>query len=270
MSKPKLISDFKEVEGKGFLFAKTLRVGRIYVFECPKCGTENTVTFGKPGVKKYFCKQCEVKFTASVKEPKKDEEQSPSPQPSEKPDNQPSEKTDVKPSEKADVKPSEKADVKPSEKTDVQPSEKPAESEKDQKAETDRVSHTTTITDDGHFKKNANAALVYGGRFGGLFGKKTVKRLKFGANVVGRNDPGEPSDINIDDDYVSRRSVEITVSKIPGGKDEVYKMILLREPSNPVFVNSQQLTMNSGAIYLNYNDKITLGRTVLTLKKVNK
>lgn len=254
MSKPKLISDFKEVEGKGFLFAKTLRVGRIYVFECPKCGTENTVTFGKPGVKKYFCKQCEVKFTASVKEPKKDEEQSPSPQPSEKPDNQPSEKTDVKPSEKVDV----------------QPSEKPAESEKDQKAETDRVSHTTTITDDGHFKKNANAALVYGGRFGGLFGKKTVKRLKFGANVVGRNDPGDPSDINIDDDYVSRRSVEITVSKIPGGKDEVYKMILLREPSNPVFVNSQQLTMNSGAIYLNYNDKITLGRTVLTLKKVNK
>ena len=236
MSNPKLISDFKEVEGKGFLFAKTLRVGRIYVFECPKCGTENTVTFGKTGVKKYFCKQCEVKFTASVKEPKKDEEQSPSPQPSEK--------------------------------ADVKASEKPAESEKNQKAETDCVSHPTTTA--GHFKKNANAALVYGVRIGRFSSKKTVKRLKFGANVVGRNDPEAPSDINIDDDYVSRRSVEITVSKIPGGRDEVYKMILLREPSNPVFVNSQQLAMNSGAIYLNYNDKITLGRTVLTLKKVKK
>ena len=215
MSKPKRISNFKEIEGKGFLFVKSLRAEREYVFDCPKCGTENTVTFGKPGMKKYFCKKCEVKFTASVKEPKNDEEKS-------------------------------------------------------QVVKTEGVSHTITITDDGYFKKKANAALVYGGRFGGLFGKKTVKRLKFGANVVGRNDPGEPSDINIDDDYVSRRSVEITVSKMPGGKNEVYKMTLLREPSNPVFVNSQQLTMNSGAIYLNYNDKITLGRTVMTLKKVNK
>ena len=246
MSKPKRISNFKEIEGKGFLFVKSLRAEREYVFDCPKCGTENTVTFGKPGMKKYFCKKCEVKFTASVKEPKNDEEQPPSPQLSEKPTGQPNEKP---------------AD---------QHTEKPAEPEKSQVVKTEGVSHTITITDDGYFKKKANAALVYGGRFGGLFGKKTVKRLKFGANVVGRNDPGEPSDINIDDDYVSRRSVEITVSKMPGGKNEVYKMTLLREPSNPVFVNSQQLTMNSGAIYLNYNDKITLGRTVMTLKKVNK
>ncbi len=244
MSQPKRITEFKEVEGKGFLFAKTLRAEREYAFECPKCGTENIVTFGKPGVRKYFCKQCEVKFTASVKEPKINED-SPSPKPSEKPAVQP--------------------DEKPAE----EPKKKPIEAEKPMDDVHAHEGHTT-ITDDSHFKKKASAALVYGGRFGGLFGKKTVKRLKFGANVVGRNDPSEPSDINIDDDYVSRRCVEITVSKIPGGKNELYKMILLRKPANPILVNSQLLTMESGPIYLNYNDKITLGRTVLTLKKVDK
>ena len=244
MSQPKRITEFKEVEGKGFLFAKTLRAEREYAFVCPKCGTENIVTFGKPGVRKYFCKQCEVKFTASVKEPKINED-SPSPKPSEKPA------------------------VQPHEKPAEEPKEKPIEAEKSKDDVHAHEGHTT-ITDDSHFKKKASAALVYGGRFGGLFGKKTVKRLKFGANVVGRNDPSEPSDINIDDDYVSRRCVEITVSKIPGGKNELYKMILLRKPANPILVNSQLLTMESGPIYLNYNDKITLGHTVLTLKKVDK
>ncbi len=260
MSQPKRITEFKEVEGKGFLFAKTLRAEREYAFVCPKCGTENIVTFGKPGVRKYFCKQCEVKFTASVKEPKINED-SPSPKPSEKPA--------VQPHEKPAEEPKEKPAVQPHEKPAEEPKEKPIEAEKSKDDVHAHEGHTT-ITDDSHFKKKASAALVYGGRFGGLFGKKTVKRLKFGANVVGRNDPSEPSDINIDDDYVSRRCVEITVSKIPGGKNELYKMILLRKPANPILVNSQLLTMESGPIYLNYNDKITLGHTVLTLKKVDK
>ncbi len=252
MEQPKQITSFKEVEGKGFLITKVLRTGRQYIFSCPKCNTENTVSFDNIGIRKCYCKQCNVKLTASVKEPKLKED----PSSQNMKDNTASQQEVNKDSlEVAE----EKGNAKQERHDEHQNTGVPTENTK----------NGHTITDDSHFKKKSHAALVYGGRFCGLLGKKTTKRLYFGSNVIGRNDPDALSDINIDDEYVSRRSVEITVSKIPGGKGEIYRMSLLRQPANPVTVNSKELTMESGVINLNFNDKIKLGHTVMTLKRIN-
>lgn len=246
MEQPKRIDSFKEVEGKGFLFTKVLRTGRQYIFSCPKCSIENMVSFDNIGIRKCYCKQCNVKLTASVKEPKLKEE----PPSQNKKDNTPSQQEANK------------------DRPGVNEEKGGAKQERHDEHQNTGTPTKNTTTDDSHFKKKSHAALVYGGRFG-FFGKKTTKRLHFGSNVIGRYDPDALSDINIDDEYVSRRSVEITVSKIPGGKGEIYRMSLLRQPKNPVTVNSKELTMESGVINLNYNDKIKLGHTVMTLKRIN-
>ena len=86
-----------------------------------------------------------------------------------------------------------------------------------------------------------------------------------GHNLVGRDDSDTPSDININDPYISRKSVNIYVMKSPEGTGHTFKLTVMKA-ANPVFVNSQQ--MHEGeTIYLNYNDKIKLGHTVLTLKR---
>lgn len=99
----------------------------------------------------------------------------------------------------------------------------------------------------------------------GPFYARKSYQLYYGENVVGRRDPEQASDICIDDDYCSRRSIMITVKKVPGMKGNTYKLTVNRA-SNPIFVNSKQIHVGEST-YLSFNDKIRMGQnTVLTLK----
>ncbi len=116
-------------------------------------------------------------------------------------------------------------------------------------------------------KKHSGGALVWGGILGGLLFRK-AEHLNYGDNIVGRKDENKPSDISIDDSFVSRRSIKITVKPAPGKTGNTYRLTVL-SAANPVFVNSNALETGDYT-FLNYNDKIKIGHTVLTLKKLKK
>lgn len=98
--------------------------------------------------------------------------------------------------------------------------------------------------------------------WGGLLGRKRV-RLREGTLTIGRKDDDLPSDIAIDDHYVSRRSATLEVTDTPDGF--LFKFTLVKA-TNPVSVNDRQLAVGE-SIYLAYNDNITMGKTHLTFKK---
>ena len=92
------------------------------------------------------------------------------------------------------------------------------------------------------------------------------ENLSVGKNIIGRNDKDTPSDISIDDAYMSRRSISIDVEK--NLSSYTFKLTVLKA-ANPVVVNSHELHVGN-SIYLNYGDTIKLGNTVLTFKKAKK
>lgn len=101
--------------------------------------------------------------------------------------------------------------------------------------------------------------LVWGG-----FMRRKSYVLHEGSNYIGRHDNEIPSDVNIDDDYVSRRSILIEVAKAPKGF--TYKLTV-KKCTNPVLINGKEQT-EGNSIYLNYGDTILVGNTTLTFKPV--
>jgi len=99
----------------------------------------------------------------------------------------------------------------------------------------------------------------------GFLGRHSAN-LSVGENTVGRKDTNSPSDISIDDAYMSRRSISIDVEEKLGAYS--FKLTVLKA-ANPVMVNSNELYIGN-SIYLNYGDTIRLGNTVLTFKKIKK
>ena len=99
----------------------------------------------------------------------------------------------------------------------------------------------------------------------GFLGRHSAN-LSVGENTVGRKDTNSPSDISIDDAYMSRRSISIDVEEKSGAYS--FKLTVLKA-ANPVMVNSNELYIGN-SIYLNYGDTIRLGNTVLTFKKIKK
>ena len=99
--------------------------------------------------------------------------------------------------------------------------------------------------------------------WGGFFKKKSYV-LKEGANYIGRTDMECPSDMMIDDDYASRRSVKVEVEK--GVKGYLFKLTVVNA-TNSVLYNGKSLEAEH-SIYLNYGDIITLGNTKITFKPV--
>lgn len=97
-----------------------------------------------------------------------------------------------------------------------------------------------------------------------IFFKKDIP-LRVGVNVIGRTDKQTPSDIQLDDQYVSRRSVEIEVEV--GEKGGFFFRFRVVKSTNPVLVNSHRIEPGS-EILLNYGDIITLGRTKLRFDKI--
>ena len=97
-----------------------------------------------------------------------------------------------------------------------------------------------------------------------IFFKKDIP-LRVGVNVIGRADKDNPSDIGLDDDYVSRRSVEIEVEV--GERGGFFFHFRVLKSTNPVLVNSQRVEPGC-EILLNYGDIITMGRTKLRFDKI--
>lgn len=99
--------------------------------------------------------------------------------------------------------------------------------------------------------------LVWGG-----FLRRKSYILHEGANYIGRYDNEIPSDVNIDDDYVSRRSILIEVAQATKGF--TYKLTV-KKCTNPVLINGKEQA-EGNSIYLNYGDTILVGNTTLTFK----
>lgn len=99
--------------------------------------------------------------------------------------------------------------------------------------------------------------------WGSIFRKKRIK-LHLGTVIIGRHDEDQPSDIQIDDDFVSRRSATIDVS-LEEEKGYFFKFTV-HKATNPVLVNGNELAEGQ-SIYLAYDDVITMGKTNLTFKK---
>lgn len=100
--------------------------------------------------------------------------------------------------------------------------------------------------------------------WGGFFRKKNYV-LKEGVNTIGRTDTSCPSDVMIDDEFASRRSVKIEVEE--GTKGYLFKLTVI-SATNPVLYNGKSLEPEH-SIFLNYGDIITLGNTKITFKPVS-
>lgn len=87
--------------------------------------------------------------------------------------------------------------------------------------------------------------------------------LKTGVNIIGRYDEIEKSDISLNDETASRRSVSIEVIKGGQTGKNIYKLVVLRT-TNAVFVNKNVLYAGN-SVYLNHGDTIRIGTTVFTL-----
>lgn len=88
-------------------------------------------------------------------------------------------------------------------------------------------------------------------------------QLHEGAQTVGRADVNVRSDININDQYMSRRSIEI-VMKLT---NEGYRFsIEVLKCTNPVLINGKVIEPGMRE-FLNFNDEITVGHTLFRLEK---
>jgi hypothetical protein len=116
-------------------------------------------------------------------------------------------------------------------------------------------------------KDVSGAAFLYRGKIQivhRFFFKKDFP-LRIGTNIIGRADKSEPSDIQLNDETVSRRSVEIEVKVSERGGFFFHFRVL--KSTNPVLVNSQRINPGNESL-LNYGDIITMGRTQLRFDKI--
>lgn len=115
-----------------------------------------------------------------------------------------------------------------------------------------------------HTKKIDNDTLCNLGEltWGGFFSRKHYP-FRIGSIYIGRKDAGEPSDLQLDDSYVSRRSALLEV--LSSDKGFLFKLTV-KHASNPVYVNSSEISVGN-SIYLNYGDVLIFGKTKMTFKK---
>ena len=214
------------VEGKTFAFPYRLKTGVEYVFECAVCDKESTRTFTKEQAEKHICPHCGAAHLVMVTNPKP-----------------------------APAKKQEKA-----EEAKAENEEKVVKEVEEVKANSTQLEEPPKLLQ----RKKVGDVLSHGGMLGGRLRGK-AEPLYEGANTVGRNDEEEPSDINLDDGYVSRRSITITARKAPGNSSYTFRLVV-NKASNGIYVNGKRLNTGNLA-YLQFGDKIKLGKTTLTLKK---
>ena len=99
--------------------------------------------------------------------------------------------------------------------------------------------------------------------WGGLLTRKQYS-LQIGENWIGRKDKEQPSDVNVKDRFMSRRSVCIEVTRV--GENYIFKMTV-HNATNPVTYMGMELKVGQ-SVFLNYDDIFLLGDTVFQLKKI--
>lgn len=99
-------------------------------------------------------------------------------------------------------------------------------------------------------------------QWGGFFSRKHYA-LHQGANIIGRKDGRQPSDLEFDDPEMSRRSVKIDA--IPDGKGQFTFTLTVLKSLNPVTLNGSTLAVGA-SVRLNPNDSIVMGKTTFTFK----
>lgn len=211
-------------------------IGRLYQAQCPECGSSMVISHKDNQPLKTKCYRCQaiiVSRGVTAEEYKALKE-----------------KAAAKRALSEEKANKETPTPAPAPKT-----EKEAKDTKKAKEET-----TKTPTQKLHLQKGleGNAKLVWGGFFSR---KKYV--LRAGETIIGRRDDELPSDLMLDDEYVSRQSIKIEKRKV--AKGYFYKLTVLRV-ANPVLVNGQELQPGDN-VYLNFGDTIVMGyNTVLTFK----
>jgi hypothetical protein len=101
--------------------------------------------------------------------------------------------------------------------------------------------------------------------WGNIFRRKKFV-LHEGSYFIGRKDSACPSDIEFDDEEMSRRSVLLDVIQ---KNDGFYYKLTVKKAMNPVLHNNKELEEQE-SVYLNYGDAFQLGRTVINFKKADK
>ena len=96
----------------------------------------------------------------------------------------------------------------------------------------------------------------------GLFSRALRHTLHEGDNTIGRADTDQPSDIQLKDNSVSRRSATIHVSRSPEGL--LYR-IAVNKATNPVIINGKPVHEGE-AIFLKKGDTLQMGKTKLKLE----
>lgn len=97
--------------------------------------------------------------------------------------------------------------------------------------------------------------------WGSLFRRKRHE-LRNGSTVLGRKDDEQPSDLMFDDATMSCRSVRLDVDPTDGSC-----RLSVLHATNPVMVNGVVYPEGS-SIYLTFNDKLKMGRTVIDYGKI--
>lgn len=101
--------------------------------------------------------------------------------------------------------------------------------------------------------------------WGSIFKKKSWKISYAGSFFIGRLDDEVQSDVSIDDEFASRRSLLLEVLPERGRRECKYK-ITVNNATNPVLINGRAIELGEST-YLNYGDTILVGNTTLTFKK---
>ena len=218
---------------KGNLYAMPKRaiVNVAYMYTCPKCAHTVNINLDKTGVHRTACLHCGT--VTLVKAIDREEAQN----------------------IKKQVLQKNKVNSGNAPKVDDNKPEKGGEKQQEEKQ---TVKSTTPFFPSRNIYK---AKITWGG-----FLRKKEYELHIGENWIGRKDAELPSDIAVNDSYMSRRSVCIEViSK----QSEFFFKMTVRRATNTVRLNGKDLAEGQ-AIFLNYDDVITLGNTVFTVKKIGK
>lgn len=101
--------------------------------------------------------------------------------------------------------------------------------------------------------------------WGNIFNRKQFV-LPEGTTVIGRKDSKRPSDIEFKDSEMSRQSVAIEVTL---REKEYFFKLTVKNALNDVLHNNKPI-MVSESVYLNYDDSIKLGNTVINFKEKKK
>lgn len=91
----------------------------------------------------------------------------------------------------------------------------------------------------------------------GIFARNEIINLRPGENVIGQRDRQKPSTIEIDDKFMSRRSVQLFVEAVEGGYE--FKFTLLKS-LNPAFVNGKEVQPGFSKP-LKFGDTFRIGTT---------